>query len=364
VIVAPAGGTRSTHVLVSDGKADLSVPGCGTFIVNAGQSGYYRTLYSPALFASISSGFGSIAAIDQLGILADSWALGLAGLQPATDFLELARATPVEADPQVWRRIAGVLNDINDYFDGEPAQQATFRRYATQLLAPVMARVGWTARAGEPGAEAILRNRLIETLGALGDPGVVAEARMRFAAQDRDPGAVPAPLRKSILGVVARQADAKTWEKLHAAALAEKTPLIRNELYALLASPEDAGLARRALDLALTPEPGATTSADMIAHVGHLHPDLAFDFAIEHLDAVMDKVDSPSRTRYLPLVASRSMNPAMIGKLRAYAAAHLAASERRDADAAAAAVEYRVKVRTERLPAIDAWVGQHRVAGL
>ena len=120
---------------------------------------------------------------------------------------------------------------------------------------------------------------------------------------------MPGSLRKVILGVVARHADAATWDKLHAAALAEKTPLVKENLYLLLASAEDAGLARRALDLALTAEPGATTSAGMIARVADEHPDLAFDFALAHMAAVDDKVDAPSRSRYYASLAERVGGP-------------------------------------------------------
>ncbi len=358
LIAATVGGAAPARTLVEGGKATLEVPGCGPVIVNAGQSGYYRTLYGEKHFARVAGNFAAVAPIDQLGVLADSWALGLAGLQPVTDFLELAVATPVTAEPQVWRRIAGVLNSINDYYDGEPAQQARFRHFAAALLAPVMARVGWVAQPGERNDVAILRGRLIQTLGALGDPAVVAEARRRYAARESDPAALPVPLRLPVLGVVARHADAATWEELHAAARAEKSPLVRDRYYELLASAEDPALARRALELALTPEPGATTSPNMITAVAQLHPDLAFDFALGHLDAVMEKVDAPSQTRFLPSLAERSTDPAMIAKINAYAAAHLPASARRDAETAAAGVAYRVRVRAERLPAIDAWLPQ------
>jgi aminopeptidase N len=69
---------------------------------------------------------------------------------------------------------------------------------------------------------------------------------------------------------------------------------------------------------------------------------------------VDERVDVSARSRYYPGLASRSVDPAMIGKIRAYADAHLAASSRRDAETAVARINYRIKVRAERLPAIDA----------
>lgn len=349
-------GGAAVHTLVEDGKSMLNVPGCGPVIVNAGQSGYFRTLYGGDEFGRIAAAFAAVAPIDQLGLLVDSWSLGLAGLQPVTDALELAVATPADADPQVWRRIAGVIGSIDNYYNGMPLQQARWRRFAAGTLAHVMARTGWVAQPGEAADVAILRTMLIETLGALGDPSVVAEARRRYTAREKDPDALPAALRLSIMGVVARHADTATWDELHAGAVAEKSPLVRDRYYALLAAPEDVRLAHRALELALTPEPGATMSARMISTVSRLHPDLAFDFALDHLPAVMAKVDQLAQSWFIPALADLSADPAMIGKINTYAEAHLPVGARREAETAAANVAYRVKVRTQRLPAIDVWL--------
>jgi aminopeptidase N len=49
----------------------------------------------------------------------------------------------------------------------------------------------------------------------------------------------------------------------------------------------------------------------------------------------------------------------MIGKLRAYASQYLRADAQGDTKTAIASIEYRIKVRTQRLPQIDAWLKQH-----
>ena len=359
VAVAPLGG-EPVHALVTGGKAAVEVPGCGPVIVNAGQLGYFRTLYTPRQLAALAGRFATVASIDQLGILADSWALGLVGKQPASDALELAAATPLDADPKVWASVANLLNSLDEYYRGEGKRQQAFRAAAADLLGPVLARVGWAARDGEPAPVAVLRNLLIEVLGQLADPAVVAESRRRYAASATDPTAIPAPLRKTILGVVAAHADTATWDRLHAAALAETTPLIKDRLYVLLASSEDAALARRALELALTSEPPKTTTAGMIATVSDRHPDLAFDFAIANRAAVEQRIDAPSRSRYYPRLGSRSADPLMVEKIRAYARAYLPATARGDAETAAVSIEDRIRVRRERLPEIDSWVAKRQ----
>jgi aminopeptidase N len=355
-VIAATPGGAPVRGLVTGGRARLAVTGCGPVVVNAGQAGYFRTLYAPGLFAGLASAFGALAAVDQLGLLADSWALGLAGLQPVTDALELARAAPVDADPQLWRRIALVLATLDGLYAGDPDRRAPYRRFAAGLLAPALEATGWTPRAGEPAALAVLRNDLLTTLGALGDAGVGAEARRRRAAAAADPAAMPAGVRTAILGVVARNADAADWESLLAAARAETSPLVRDQWYALLASAADPALARRALDLALTAEPGPTLGAEMVSTVAELHPALAFDFAVANRAAVLAMVDAPARSGYVARLAARSVDPAMPARIRADAAAHLPPEARGDAEAVAAAVADRARVRDQRLPEVDAWL--------
>jgi aminopeptidase N len=163
-----------------------------------------------------------------------------------------------------------------------------------------------------------------------------------------------------VLSVVAAHADAATWDKLHAQAVAEKTPLIKDRLYEMLAATEDKALAQRALDLALTDEPGATNSAAMVSRVADHHPDMAFDYATKNMEKVNRRVDSSSRSRYYARLAYGSADPAMASKLNAYAGANLAPTSRRDVDTAIAAIRDRIRVRTERLPEIDAWLASHK----
>jgi aminopeptidase N len=353
------GTSRQVHTLVANGKAGVSVPGCGAVIVNAGQSGYYRTLYAPKHFSALAAGFAGLAPIDQMGLLADSWSLGLAGLQPSSDFLELANAVPQAADPQVWGKIAGVFQTIHGHYAGDRQRQQRFDKFAIARLAPVMQQVGWNARDGENATVATLRAELIDTLSELGDTATIAEARRRYAAQAADPQALPAALRKTVMAVVAAHADGATWDALHHAAQAEKSPMIKDQLYKLLASSNDDALARRAMELAMTDEPGVTNSAAMLAQVALGHPDMAFDFALANMAKVNERVDSTSRSRYFPHLAAGSAQVATIAKVEQYAGTHLAAGSRRDADTAIAGILDRIKVRAERLPAIDAWLAAH-----
>jgi aminopeptidase N len=353
VTLQATGSSHRVRTLVSGGKASVNVPGCGAVIVNAGQNGYYRTIYGPRQFRALVTGFAQLAPIDQMGLLADTWSLGLAGLQPASDFLDLSNAAPVSSDPQVWGKIAGVFDAIHDMYAGDRARQQRFDAFAVQRLQPVFQQVGWSPRAGENATIANLREKLVSTLSNLDDQATVAEAR-RLYGQAGDN-----PLRKAIMAVVARHADSAAWDTLRGEAEREKSPMIKDQLYRLLASPADKALARRALELAMTDQPGVTNSAAMLAQVAEENPELAFDFALANLSKVNERVDASSRSRYIPRLAAGSADPATIGKLEAYASANLAPGSRRDAETAVAGIRDRIKARSERLPEIDAWLAAH-----
>ena len=358
VIAKSIGSTNEARTVV-DGKATLQVDGCGPVLVNAGQSGYYRTLYTPTEFAAIKNDFTKLDPIDQLGLMDESWALGMAGLQPVSSFLDLAQKVPADADPQIWANVAGTFSGLNSYYRGDKARQDRFDAFAIKELKPVFARVGWDAKPGEGDPTTILRMQLLWVMANLGDKDVINEANRRFAVQKTDPKAVPTALRKIIYAIVARNADEATWNKLHAMAKAETSAMIKDGLYYMLAASKDDALAKRALNMAITDEPGATNSAGMIRSVGSEHPDMAWAFAMAHRAEIDKLVDSQSSSRYYPGIGGSSNDPAMIGKIQAYADAHIAKGSRRAADTVIADIKYRQMVRKDRLPAIDAWLAKN-----
>jgi aminopeptidase N len=353
-VIASTVGGAETRTLVEGGSGRLDVAGCGPLVVNSGQTGYYRTLYSPAMLERLTAGFTKLKPIDQIGLLADNWGLGLAGYQSAAEALDMVDAVPANANPQVWSRVATILSSVYDMYEADPARQAMLSRYASRKLSPVLARIGWAPKAGEAATVPVLRAELIGALGEMGDPAVVAEANRRLAAGD--PLATAGPLRTTILAVNARNVDSAGWERLRAQARAEKSPLVKAQLYRLLGTARDPALAQRALDLALTDEPGATTGSAIISAVSNEHPDLAFDFAARNREKVEALVDASSRSRFLAGLGGGSADPAMIGKLEAYATRYMTPQSRGRVDVAIASIRDRVRVRTTRLPDITRWL--------
>ena len=356
VIAATVGETQA-RTLVTDGRGSMSVPGCAPLIVNSGQTGYYRTLYTPELLERLKGAYAQLQPADQIGLLADNWGLGLAGYETASAALDFIHAIPTDANSLLWSRAASILTDIYQRYEGDEEHRRLLARYTSTTLGPVLHKLGWSPIAGEKANDAVLRAGLITALGEVGDAEVVDEANRRHASND--PSVITGPLRTTILEVVAAHVDGEGWERLRAQAQAEKNPLVRAELYNLLADANDVALAKRALDLALTDEPGVTNSSQIIRTVAENHPDLAFDFAIQNREKVEALVDMSSRSRFLPSLANLSADPEMIPKLQDYAQRYMTPASRKPADIAIAAVQDRMRVRQTRLPEITSWLEAH-----
>lgn len=242
-----------------------------------------------------------------------------------------------------------------DLFKGNAPVQARIAQMANARFAPALARLGMKPKAGEPANDAILRNQLVGLLGSMGNATVLAEAKRLFAALDSNPAALDGPMRTTWLGLIADKADKATWDKLHALAKAETNKQARSSLYSLLAAPTDAALAKAALDLALTSEPGPTDSPAMISRVSGNHPEMALDFALANHAKVDQMVDVSSRSRFVARLAAGSSKPETLAKLEAYAEKYLTATSRKPVDQALSSIKSRIETEARSKTQIEAW---------
>lgn len=356
VVGLPLGGTGAWHGIVSrDRPAQL--PGATAEVVNAGQTGYFRTLYSAAQLQPLIAGFRQLSAEDELGLLYDASALGYAGYEPMSDFLQLAGQASPDVDASVLAQLTEMLRRLDLQYDGQPGQDR-YQAYARKILQPVLAKVGWTAAAGEDQNTGLLRNNVLSTLGRLDDEAVIAEARARFAAYLKDPASLTRDLRHNVLAVTAEHADEATWEQIHTLALNAGSNLEKDELYELLGTTKDPALAQKALQLSVTDEAPVTLRANIIHEVAVRYPEMAFDFATAHLDAVNTMVEPDSRNSFAPRLLRTAKTQAAIARLQAYAEAHIPATARKETVAVQATIAYNASICAKSLPEIDRWLAQ------
>ncbi len=352
VIAQTIGGTPA-NAIISGGKGVMTVPGCGPVLLNAGQTGYYRTLYSADMVKSLQEGFGKLAPIDQLGLLRDNQALASSGYQDLSIPLGLIDQVTANGNQQVVENTVASLSGYYDLFAKEPARQAQIAALASARFGPTLNRLGMKPKADELLVDANLRNTLIASLGGMGDPTVMAEAKRLFAALDTNPAALDGPQRSTWLGIIAYNADKPTWDKIRKLGQTAESNVVKSTMYRLLGSTKDKALATEALNLALTPEPGTTTSAAIISATAGEHPEMTVDFALANLDKVLALVDVASRSEYLAQLGSQSDDPTMSAKLDAYAKQKLTPESRKPVDQAINAINTRIKT----LPRVKAGIG-------
>ena len=359
VPVRASAGGQQAQIVTQGRTTQLSVPGCGPLLVNAGQTGYYRTLYTPQEAAALTAAVPQLAPVDQYGVIADSMTLSTTGYQPMAVGLGFLDSMPANGSADVTQHVVGMWDEIYDLLDGDPALQKAIADRVTAKYGPRLRQLGFAPKAGEPVADATLRPTLISALGKYHDPEVQAEAARLFAAWKQDPNAIPGSLKTTWLRAIARNADAATWDAIHERAKATTGALERASLYQLLGRAQDEALARRALDLALTDEPGKTISSGLITSVAAQHPAMAIDFVLAHLAQVNQLIDISGRSRFMQRLASGSRDPALITVLETYARNNLAESDRKPIQQAIDRIRSEA-AQTARIRAeTDAWLAGH-----
>jgi aminopeptidase N len=355
---ATAGGAVA-RIVTNRRTSQITAPGCGPLLINAGQTGYFRTLYRPEQLRALQGAFGGLGTVDQFGIMSDQLALSAAGYQSMAAGLDFLGEVPANGNAKLVQAAVREWSGLYDDLEGDPAAQAAVAARVERIYGPRLGQLGFEPKAGEPATDSLLRGTLISTLGKFKDPKVLAEANRLFAEWQSNPDAIPGSVKQAWLSVIARNADQATWNALHAKAAATTGAVERQSLYEFLGAANDPALAQRALALALTDEPGKTTSAGMITSVANLHSRMAIDFVLAHLQQVNQLIDISGRSRFMQRLSAGSNDASLIPILESYAQANLAATDRKPIEQA---IDH-LRFESAQLPRIKsetaAWLQAH-----
>ena len=340
--------------LVIAGRAVIPLRPAGT-IVNSGQAGYVRTLYRGVEHEKIEEAFPTLAAEDQIGLLQDDLALSGASYQPIDTWLRLIEKVSSTAEPQVWSTVVAQLRDIDGVFSPS-VERTVFRSHARKVLGPALTTYGWEVRPNESSGVSVARADLIRALGEFDDPEVIARARSIFSSFVTTDTPIPPLIRDAIFDVVGRQADASTWDQVHALAQRESGAIEKRTYYSLLGDAADTALASRALTLAVSGEPSASLCPVIVQAVARNHPELAFDFAVDHFDLLLAGLSRSKRAAYFPQLLKNAITTAAAKKLRRFADEHPLVSSTSEIMRAQGRMAYRARQAEDLVPAINAWL--------
>ncbi|MDQ6913227.1 MAG: ERAP1-like C-terminal domain-containing protein, partial [Verrucomicrobiota bacterium] len=217
--------------------------------------------------------------------------------------------------------------------------------------------VGWTPRPNESNKIANLRASLIEALGNYGDTDVIAGCRGRFAAFLTDPKSLAPDLRPSVLKIVGRYADDKTWSKLHELGLKTTSIEEKQNYYEALSGATDPKLMQRALQIALGDELPTSRALYIVTRVAREtgHPEVAWEFAKSHMNELLAKADALAINSYAPNLFRFFSDGSRVDELRSYAKSNLPAEAKRAVDGAIDEMTFRSDFKKRLTDEIADW---------
>jgi aminopeptidase N len=323
---------------------------------NLGDVGYYRVWYDDALFKRLRKAAPLMATADRLNLLNDAWAMALAGRSPVARSLDLMTTLADDTAYAIVDRLVDLCWSIHELERGAPGEPA-FHAWATKLLQPHLTRLGWEARPGEKQLDALLRSSVIEALGAFGDEAVRGEARRRFRVFLAKGEPISRDLRRTVLGIVGRDADAETWEKLREFARSERSAEQKHNFFRALATARSSELATRTLALALSDELQPEEATRLVRQVGDQgeQPALALEFAKANLATLLAKVDALDSKSFVPSLYRPFTDETRAEELETFARAKLSPDSAYQVAKVADEIRFKASLKKRLVPDIDAW---------
>ena len=227
-------------------------------------------------------------------------------------------------------------------------------------MRPTFDTLGWEPRAHEPATAANLRASLINALGELTDPEIVAGCRERFTKYLANPASLVPDLRPAIFAIVGRYADEKTWTKLHEFGLKTTSIEEKQNYYNALACATDPKLAKKTLAIALTDELPTSRATFLVPRVGRDgdHPDIAWEFATANMKALLAKTDAAGSNRYAPALFTFFSDDSRVGELKTYAKNNLPLESAPEVAKAVDEIQFRTEFKRRLTSQLNAWIGQ------
>jgi aminopeptidase N len=281
-----SGNAAPRYVLFSSAqKSGIAAGRCAEPLrANAAGIGYYRVAYDDATFETNRRAFATLPDDDKIAMLHDQWALVRVGRAPLKTFAALANAMGDNRNETSWAAIVGGLEALERSTRAAPQHDAVVA-YARALLSPLAGSLGWDPKPGESVQTGELRRTLLAALGGWGDPATVSEARRRFERSLGDGTTLAPDLRPTIVEIVAENADAATFEKLHALAQSTRDSILAEQYRSALMRVRDPKLAEQALAILVSgeiPPQQRNRRTRSIAAVAQWNPQLAWAFFRAH----------------------------------------------------------------------------------
>ncbi|MGA9586751.1 MAG: M1 family metallopeptidase [Terracidiphilus sp.] len=281
-------GDQQDCQLLSPGTTSLTVPTSTLFFANAGGKGYYRSSYTPADYAALSSHIEtSLSPTERINLIGDEWAQVRANKATVGDYLNLVTALKSDPNFNVMSSALDGLGAINSRIASTSEEKGALDAWFRQTFEPEYEKLGPPSDSDSPDKKQ-LRALLFAALGEAKDPQILAQAREVSAKYLADANSVDPNLAETALQISARNGDAALFDKLQKIAETSTNPEIQIGALRLLAMFENPELAQRALEYAVSDKVRNQDAAIQLAISldTDKNRDLAWKFIQDHWDEV------------------------------------------------------------------------------
>lgn len=190
-----------------------------SFMLNRGQTGYYRVDYSHELQNNIIAELklGELDHIDRMGLLSDGFEVTKAGYQPIDEYLDLLANFSDESSLAVWEIIAGSIGTIRNRLsknDLDENLRNAMKPFVLMLIDKQLQRLGWEEVKDEPHLDSLLRPLIIGIASSIDNPSTISKALELYKLNQSEKRHINPDLRGIVYSVVARYGGHKEYDQL------------------------------------------------------------------------------------------------------------------------------------------------------
>jgi aminopeptidase N len=334
-----------------------NIPADRALKLNVNGAGNYRVEYDEPSRKLLLEALPKLGVEDRVNLLSDAWALVQAGRAPVSLYFGLVEKLPASTELAEREQIINALDFIYRLLVVSPEREK-FQRYARSLLHPTFETLGWEPKEGEVAAATNLRASLINALGDLNDPEIIAGCQERFEKYLADRASLAPDLRPPVLAIVGHYADEQTWSKLHDLGLKTTSIEEKQNYYNALAETIDPKLMKKTLPIALTDELPTSRAIFLVSAVARDsgHPDIAWEFAAANMKTLLAKIDAAGANRYVPGLFTFFSDDSQADELKSYAKANLPPASAPEVAKVVDEIQFRAEFKKRLAPQLKAWI--------
>jgi aminopeptidase N len=338
-------------------EADLPIAKVGAPFVdaNAGDKGYYRTLYAPAELKQVeASAETALTVPERIGLLGDQWALVDAGQGTVGDFLDLLLAVKQDANPKVMGLALDKLSVVETKIASDE-DRARLDSLVRREFGPVYAALGTAKHEAEDHAQ--LREELFEALGRAHDPAVLAEADAVTKDLFAKKKASDPMIADAAVTLASAKGDAAMYDALTRVADKATDPDLKEAALAALTRFETPALVERTLQYAVSDAVRSQDSWTLIFLLLERREtqDQAWTFVTGHWPAVYGKGSVASGTRIVEASGS-FCTAAKRDAVASFFREHEVPSSERALRKSLDQIDECIQLRTEQEPKLRSWL--------